>query len=322
MTTRTAVTVGNFDGVHRGHVALIERARELVGPPSDGGHVVALVFWPHPISRLRPDHAPDNISSFEQRRRWLLEAGADDVVQLEPTEDLLRLTPETFIDRVVAEHQPDWFVEGPDFHFGARRAGNIETLRALGRDRQFEVDIIDPVQAATTDQILVTASSTIARWLLIQGRMLDAQVVLGRPYEVEGIVVPGHQRGRELGYPTANIRTVTLLPRDGVYAGWATTPDGARKMAAISVGTNPTFGDRKRSLEAFILDWDGVEPEEDVYEWPIRMTIDIWLRDQVRYDSVAPLIAQIDRDVARVRDTLQRGSARAHLPMSPTGAPA
>lgn len=307
------MTVGNFDGVHRGHAALIERARELVGPPDGGGRVVALVFWPHPISRLRPDRTPETISSFQQRTRWLLEAGADAVVQLEPTDDLLRLSPEEFIDRVVGDHAPDWFVEGPDFHFGARRAGNIETLRALGHDRRFEVDIIDPVQVATTDQILVTASSTIARWLLIQGRMLDAQIVLGRPYEVEGVVVPGHQRGRELGYPTANIRTVTLLPRDGVYAGWATTPDGARKMAAISVGTNPTFGDRTRSLEAFILDWDGVEPEEDVYEWPIQLTIDIWLRDQVRYDSVAPLIAQIDRDVARVRDVLQRGGARIHL---------
>lgn len=296
-STRTAVSVGSFDGAHRGHAALISRAREVVGAK---GRVVVLSLYPHPMTRLRPESAPARLTEFEQRAAFLQELGADEVRTLEPTPKLLSRTPEQFIEQVADDLHPTVFVEGPDFRFGKGRAGDLRVLAELGKKHGFGVEVVDEVDVALADQSVVRASSTVVRWLLEQGRVADAQTVLGRAYGVRGVVRQGDQRGRLLGYPTANLETTTLLPRDGVYAGDATLPDGSVKAAAIHIGPRATFERMNRTMEVFVLDWDGPVAEgRDEYGWPISVRFAAWLRDQAKYDSAADLCVQMARDVDR-----------------------
>jgi riboflavin kinase/FMN adenylyltransferase len=306
----TALTIGNFDGVHLGHRALVERARALAGP---AGRVVAMAFWPHPISVLRPQETPATLTTFEQRAAILRALGADEVVRLEPTRDLLALEPDAFLRLVVGQHHPGAIVEGEDFHFGRARAGDIRTLRDLGAQMGFRVDVVPPVRIATSDQLIADASSTLARWLIGEGRVRDAARVLGRPHQVRGVVREGARRGRDLGFPTANLDAETMLPADGVYAGVATLPGGAQRPAAVSVGTNPTFGAEARRLEAHILDWSA--PAGD-YGWALSIDLVAWLRDQVAYRGVEPLIEQIHRDIADTRAALDREGVRWRLDRS------
>jgi riboflavin kinase/FMN adenylyltransferase len=311
MPSRTVVTIGNFDGVHLGHAALLREARRLAGT---GGRVVALVFHPHPISVLRHDQSPAMLTTFETRGELLRQLGADGVIRLDPSAALLALTPEAFIDRVIAEHHPVAIVEGSDFRFGKGRAGDVESLRSIGRAKGFEVAVIDPVETELSDQTIVTASSTIARWLASRGRVVDTGRVLGRWFEVTGTVVRGDRRGREIGYPTANLETECLIPADGVYAGTARLPDGREMPAAIHVGPRATFDNEERTVEAFILNWrgplsDGWAGAEE-YGWPLRLSFIAWLRDQARFDGVGPLVEQIKRDVERAADIVARGSPR------------
>lgn len=309
MTTPTAITIGNFDGVHVGHAALVRAARRLAGP---AGRVLALAFHPHPISRLRPGHAPALLSTFEQREAWLREAGADVVEQLDPTPELLSLDPESFvrskIDRCRLARNHSWFVEGTDFHFGKGRAGTIATLQSLGPALGFGVEVVPPVEAALSDHLIVRASSSLVRWLVSQGRVRDASIVLGRPYEIRGLVTRGDQRGRTIGFPTANIATGHLLPADGVYAGLATLHDGATLPAAVNIGTRPTFSGADRRLEAHLMlpaggAWAPPTSHPD-YDWPISLRLVSWVRDQVRFDSAARLTDQLARDCDRARAAL------------------
>ncbi len=303
----TAVTIGNFDGVHIGHAALVRRARELVGP---SGRVVVLAFDAHPLTQLRPEFAPARLSTFEQRTEWLRALGADDIQRLDPSPDLLSLPPREFLRRHVAPLSPVAVVEGADFRFGAGRAGNVSTLSESGAEFGFEAVVVDPVETTLSDQTVVRASSTIARWLVANGRARDAALVLGRPYELMGVVVRGDRRGREIGYPTANLETGLLLPGDGVYAGQATLPDGRVMPAAISVGTKPTFGRSERVSEAFVLDWRGPVPEGGPeYGWALRLTLNSWIRDQIRFDSLDSLLEQMSRDVKRTREIMDKGAA-------------
>lgn len=311
MPGRSAVSIGTFDGVHAGHAALLAEARRL----ASGGRVIALAFHPHPLTTLRPDAAPAMLTTFERRVELLRAAGADEVIRLEPTPDLLSLSPEAFVERVRAEHRPDVFVEGPDFRFGRGRAGDVEALRALGRSLGFDVLVIEPVEVVLTNQVVVRASSSMARWLIARGRVADAERILGRPYELDGTVVPGDRRGRVLGYPTANLETPCLVPADGVYAGLAWVPGaistggqaargaraGSGMPAAIHVGTRETFDDPRRTVEAHILDWNG--PLD--YGWPLRLSFVAYLRDQVRFDAAAGLVEQIRRDVRRTRELVR-----------------
>ena len=312
----TAVTIGNFDGVHEGHAALISTARETVGAD---GRVVALVFDPHPLTRLRPEAAPARLSTFPQRERRLRELGADEVIQLTPTREFLALEAEDFLDRLVQRFQPAVIVEGEDFRFGRNRAGSVDFLRERAGAHGYRVIVVDPVERALRDQSVIRVSSSLIRWLLKYGRVEDAARLLGRPYELTGRVVQGEQRGRTLNVPTANLDHGDLmLPKDGIYAGRARRVDGEERAqagpwyaAAISIGTKPTFGEHPRICEAHLLDWDG--PLDD-YGWPIELQFRNWLRDQLVYRDVQGLTDQLERDIAATRELV---SARV-----PAGAPA
>ena len=304
-TVRTVLSIGTFDGVHLGHQALMRRSRE-VARLHPGSRVVAMVFEPNPLEVLRPESVPARLTAFETRRRALIEAGADEVVRLEPTRELLGLGPEQFIDACVHQRHPIAFVEGPDFHFGHKRAGDVEVLAELGRTRGFSVEVVENVEVALTDHQLVPARSTMVRWLLSHGRVRDAAVVLGRPYEIEGTVVRGDRRGRTIGYPTANIQTMCMAPGDGVYAARAELEDGRVFAAAVSIGTKPTFGEHERAVEAFLLvpgasgrAWAPLSglPE---YGWGVRLHMLAWVREQIRYTSLEPLLEQMERDCTRV----------------------
>lgn len=295
-----ALTIGNFDGVHLGHAELLRRARAWAGERVAGGRVVAMVFDPHPLAVLRPEAEPARLSTFEQRSRWLAALGVDEVVRLDPAPQLLGLSPEEFIASIVARHTPVAIVEGPDFRFGRGRAGDVRRLAQLGQQHGFEAVIARHVEATLSDETIVPISSSLVRWLVSQGRAKDASLLLGRPYEVAGVVVRGDQRGRTIGCPTANLSVTQLLPSDGVYAGVGELPDGRVFPGAISVGTKPTFDGVERACEAHLVGWEGPLAEgSPEYGWPLRLRIGAWIRDQVKYDGVDPLLEQIARDVRR-----------------------
>ncbi len=308
---QTALTIGNFDGVHLGHQALVARARQRVGA---GGRVVALVFDPHPMTVLRPEAAPVSLTTFGQREASLLAAGASGVERLEPTRELLGLAPEAFMRAKVDRYAPSFVVEGEDFHFGKGRAGSVATLRELGARMNFVCDVVPPVEVALSDHQIVRASSTMLRWLLSHGRVADVVRLLGRPMEIAGTVVPGDRRGREIGVPTANLDTPQVLPADGVYAGVAVLPGGRQLPAAINVGTRPTFAGVGRRLEVHVIDgrsgaWSAI-PGLPEYGWPLRVWLVSWVREDLRFDSVASLCDQMARDIARCRDIAEAPATR------------
>lgn len=304
MSDQTAISVGNFDGVHLGHRALIERARDRVG---ERGRVVVLSFDPHPMSALDPARAPEPIEPFETRDRRLRSLGADEVVRLKPAPELLGMEPGAFVDSLIERYDPSVFIEGHDFHFGKRRAGTPEVLRELGRERGIDVEIVGPVRVVLTNQFVETASSSLVRWLLNQGRVRDAAYVLGRDHELSGSVVKGQQLGRTIGVPTINLATPCLLPNDGVYGGFARVGD-SWVIAAINIGSRPSVGGVERRAEAHLLNPDGSAfraPDSlDEYGWETTLRVTSWVRDQVRFESVDALAAQIHRDCGRITELL------------------
>ena len=310
MPSPIAISIGNFDGVHRGHAALMASARAAVG---DSGTVVAMSFDPHPRTVLAASgvaggiagQVPGRLSIFTQRERLLRAAGADRVCRLEPTLELLGMTPEAFIDAIVMPERPDFIVEGSDFRFGKGRTGSIETLRAIEAERGTpRVIVVDSVAVHLQDQHEAVVSSSVTRWLLAHGRVRDAARLLGRPYELECEVVSGDRRGRDLGVPTVNLAHGDYqLPADGIYAGQAARvgPDTVEPEwtpAAISVGVKPTFGASPRCCEAHLI---GVDAPLDDYGWTVRLRFTDWLRDQIRYDTVEALVEQLDRDIEQAR---------------------
>lgn len=314
MPPPSVITIGSFDGVHRGHAALVAAARARADAAAPGTRVIALVFDPHPLTLINPETAPPRLSRFVDRARLLRDAGADDVIRLEPSPELLGHSPEAFIDRQVERFAPIAFVEGADFRFGRGRAGDTALLAALGTTRHFQAIVLDPVEVTLDDHSIVPASSTLCRWLLKHGRVRDAARVLGRPHALPGTVVPGDRRGRTIGFPTANIQTDVLAPGDGVYAAWAALPDGRRHPAAVNVGARPTFAGASRTIEAHLLlesasrgtAWAPVQglPE---YGWPVTLEFIGRLRDQARFAGIDALVAQLHRDRARAAEVLDLG---------------
>ncbi|WP_121252390.1 bifunctional riboflavin kinase/FAD synthetase [Nocardioides ferulae] len=295
---RTAVVVGNFDGVHLGHRQVLARARRVAD--QRGLLLVAVTFDPHPMAVLRPEHAPTTLTGLELRAELLGEAGADAVLALPFDRDVAGWTPREFVERVLVDPlRAAAVVVGANFRFGHRAAGDVATLREEGARDDFTVDGI------ALDGGPQVWSSTYVRTCLAAGDVAGAAEALGRPYSVRGVVVRGDQRGRELGYPTANVPTggLTAVPPDGVYAGWLRRLDtGERFPAAISVGTNPTFdGVRERRVESYVLDRDDL----DLYGVEVEVSFVDRLRGMVAFESVPKLVEQMDDDVRRARDLLE-----------------
>jgi riboflavin kinase / FMN adenylyltransferase len=292
-----AVAIGNFDGVHLGHRALFDEAKRIALPAR--AEVVALTFDPHPARFFAPALAPPMLTSLERRAELLHEAGADFVVVEPFTAELATMAAEVFVDQVLAkEIGAHHVVVGADFSFGKDRRGNIDLLRSLGARLGIGLSVVPPVGANG-----LLCSSTKIREFVLEGRVEGARMLLGRPFEIDGRVVAGAQRGRKLGVPTANLRPEgEILPKPGVYAGRARRLDGdpAWLPAAISVGNNPTFadtGDPQLFVEAHLLDFDG-----DLYGARLRLALLTHLREQRRFATADDLAAEIQRDIARVRE--------------------
>jgi riboflavin kinase/FMN adenylyltransferase len=299
---RTVVVIGNFDGVHLGHRHLIRRARELADV--DGLHVVAVTFDPHPIAVLRPEHAPQALTDIDRRSRLLAEAGVDDVLVVAFTRAIAAWSPQEFVDRVIVDGlHASVVVVGGNFRFGARAAGDVAMLTEAGLSRDFRVE------GVALDGGPQVWSSTYVRTCLAGGDVEGASEALGRPHAIVGPVVRGDERGRELGYPTANVLSGGLAaPADGVYAGWLTVleaatgrPDGEPMPAAISVGTNPTFdGARDRRVEAYVLD----RTDLDLYDEVVEVSFVARIRGMVKFDGVDELVETMAQDVVRTRELL------------------
>ncbi len=289
-----AITIGNFDGVHLGHAALIARARALAAPA--GGEVVVLTFDPHPTEVLAPHLAPTLLTTAERKLELLAAAGADAVVVEPFTAELAALAPDAFVTEVLAgalgaRH----VVVGGDFTYGKGRGGNIDTLTAAGARLGFTVAVVAPV--AIDGEV---ASSTRVRGYLRGGDPARATALLGRAYDVDGVVVRGAGRGKGLGVATANLRPDgDLLPAPGIYAVTFERPgvDARRLPAVASLGTNPTFVDHGTLvLEVHVLDLDA-----DLYDARVRIGFVARLRDEARFDSVDALLMQIRADIAAAR---------------------
>jgi len=289
------LTIGNFDGVHRGHQQILAQAG-LFGARIQR-KVVVLTFDPHPLEIVSPGRAPERLMPLSEKVRRLTQAGADAVVVAKSEPALLSLEPNDFIESVIArKFKPSHIVEGWSFGFGKGRKGNADVLRDLGARHDFDVFIVEPVrlQVAQNETVLVTSS--MIRELIRAGQVDRARLCLGRPYALFGEVATGHGRGSKLGYPTANLGKIDqLTPAEGVYAGRAEVCDEFYD-AAVSIGTTPTFGDGSLQVEAFLLD---CSPE--VYGQPMKLEFLRFLRGQQRFKSPDALIEQIEEDVRRVR---------------------
>ncbi len=294
---RTVVVIGNFDGVHLGHQHVLGRAREVAD--ERGAAVVAVTFDPHPMAVLRPEHAPVQLTSLEQRADLLAAAGADHVLAVPFDLAMAAWAPEEFAQRVLVDAlHTAAVVVGANFRFGSRASGDVATLRVIGEASGFDVEPL------ALDGGPMVWSSTYVRQCLAAGDVAGAAEALGRPYAVRGVVVRGDQRGRELGFPTANVPTdgLTAAPADGVYAGRLRRTDtGEVFPAAISVGTNPTFdGVRERRVESYVLG----RTDLDLYGVEVEVSFVERLRGMVAFESVDKLVAQMDDDVRRAGEVL------------------
>jgi len=294
---RTVVTIGNFDGVHLGHQHVIQRAHE-VALGLGIHHVVAVTFDPHPIAVLRPEHAPPTLTSMAVRVELLEAAGADDVMVVPFDRDLAGWPPERFVEEIIAGSlHAKAVVVGANFRFGYKAAGDVALLVELGAELDFVAEGI-PLDGGPQ-----VWSSTYVRNCLLAGDVEGAEEALGRQFSLRGAVIKGDRRGRELGFPTANVPVQGLcVPSDGVYAGWLRViGDGELMPAAISVGSNPTFdGERDRRVEAYVLDRTDLE----LYGVQVEVAFAARIRGMKKFDSVEDLVATIYDDVAETRRLL------------------
>jgi riboflavin kinase/FMN adenylyltransferase len=288
----SVVPIGIFDGVHRGHQLVLSRA--VAAAERRDARVVVITFDPHPVAVLRPEAMPLMLTTIDRRIQLLKQHGADSVVVLEFTEALSRQSAEEFVEKTLIERlSAVQIVVGANFRFGHRASGDVALLR--------KYDLaVDDVALVRDDEVI---SSTYIREQVAEGNVEAAADALGRLHLVEGPVVRGDARGRQLGFPTANLALDDgiAIPNDGVYAGWLTRPAGTRSMAAISVGTNPTFDGETRRVEAYVID-EGHELE--LYDEHVVVEFAHRLRGMERYDGVDALVAQMARDVEHTRDAL------------------
>jgi riboflavin kinase/FMN adenylyltransferase len=309
----SVVTVGNFDGVHRGHAAVLAQVCDIAR--ERGGRAIAITFEPHPLHVLRPDIAPPLITGPDQRVELLAGTGLDGLLVQHFDLALAGQSPEEWVSGTVAGALGcTTVVIGTDVRFGHRNSGDLTTLRELGQEYGFDVVALEDVAAPQGRRW----SSSWVRSCLAEGDVAEAARILGRPHRLDGTVVHGDHRGRELGYPTANLGPDLegLVPADGVYAGLLAVhsgpdrPDdprgalGERLPAAVSIGTNPQFDGTQRRVEAYVLDRDDL----DLYGDQVRVELVARLRDTHRFPDVDALVEQMGRDVDQARDVLGVGS--------------
>ena len=283
-----ALSVGNFDGLHRGHRRILEIARSLQGAAG----IAVATFEPHPFTVLRPGHAPPRLTPLPLKIELLAEAGVDHVAILPPTTNLLNLTAEAFWKILRDDVRPAHMIEGQSFTFGKNRGGNIDLLCEWAADSAVQLHIIDGVEVPLLDLKITPVSSSLVRWLLVCGRVRDAAICLGKPYALQGVVVKGFQRGRTIGVPTANLDCgEQLLPAKGVYAGRCKI-DEQEYPAAVSIGTLPTFGDDQLQVEAHLIGFSG-----DLYGRTLRLEFIDWIREQEKFQGIDPLKRQLALDI-------------------------
>ena len=289
----SVVTIGNFDGVHRGHQQVVA-GRRRAGRRERRAFPSSRRSTPHPMTVIHPDSAPLRLTDLDRRLDLLDQLGVGATLVLPFTRELSLWEPGRFVDEVLVDalHAVEVHV-GENFRYGHRAAGNLDTLRADGERHGFAVHAL-PLAGDT-----VRWSSTYVRQCLAEGDVAAAAAALGRPHRVVGPVVEGDKRGRELGYPTANLALDddVAVPADGVYAGWLVRADGTTLPAAVSVGTNPTFGGTVRRVEAYVLDRDDLE----LYGERVGVEFVQRLRETIAFDGVEPLVAQMALDVEQAR---------------------
>lgn len=288
------ITIGNFDGVHRGHAALLGHVRKLADQL--GGPAIAMVLDPHPATILRPEFAPPRLTQIQTRADLMNQLGIDALVVCKTSRQFLNLTAKQFFSWLVQDRlQAKAMIEGPNFFFGRDRRGNVEVLAELCDQANIKLQIVEPMHVGP--QMI---SSTRIRGLLAEGAVAEATDLLGHPHRISGTVTSGAQRGREIGFPTANLSGIeVVVPCPGVYAGHLRTSQGDH-AAAIHVGPNPTFesnGDSK--VEVHALDYDG-----DLYGQRVEVEFLHHVRDVVRFESPEALVLQLHQDIAEIRRVL------------------
>jgi riboflavin kinase/FMN adenylyltransferase len=291
MSETNVVVIGVFDGVHKGHQQLLNRAKEI----ADGRTIVALTFDPHPTTVFAPDKAPTMLTTLADRVELLKIHNADQVAVMKFNEKFAAMSPEDFVSTVLVNQlHASTVIVGKNFTYGHKAAGNEDSLIKSGLTHNFTVD----AQELKSDSSVI--SSSRIRALVIEGKVEEARELLSRPHRLDGVVVHGEKRGREIGYPTANLGDIEgqTIPADGVYAGWLTVGINFWP-AAISIGTNPTFeGERGRQVEAYALDQEGLE----LYDKNASIEFGWYLRPTLKFDSLDELLIQMRKDCDRARE--------------------
>jgi riboflavin kinase / FMN adenylyltransferase len=291
MSETNVVVIGVFDGVHKGHQQLLNRAKEI----ADGRSIVALTFDPHPTTVFAPDKAPTMLTTLADRVELLKIHNADQVAVMKFNEKFAAMSPEDFVSTVLVNQlHASTVIVGKNFTYGHKAAGNVDSLIKSGLQNNFTVE----AQELKADTEVI--SSSRIRKLVIEGKVEEARELLSRPHRLDGVVVHGEKRGREIGYPTANLGNIEgqTIPADGVYAGWLTVGINFWP-AAISIGTNPTFeGERGRQVEAYALDQEGLE----LYDKNASIEFGWYLRPTLKFDGLNELLVQMKKDCDRARE--------------------
>ena len=295
MSETNVVVIGVFDGVHKGHQQLLNRAKEI----ADGRSIVALTFDPHPTTVFAPDKAPTMLTTLADRVELLKIHNADQVAVMKFNEKFAAMSPEDFVSTVLVNQlRASTVIVGKNFTYGHKAAGNVDTLIKSGLANNFTVD----VQELKSDSSVI--SSSRIRALVVEGKVEEARELLSRPHRLDGVVVHGEKRGREIGYPTANLGKIEgqTIPADGVYAGWLTVGINFWP-AAISIGTNPTFeGERGRQVEAYALDQEGL----DLYDKNASIEFGWYLRPTLKFDGLDELLVQMKLDCDKARELTEK----------------
>ena len=303
------LTIGNFDGVHIGHQQILNAAKKTAA--ENQTLLIAMTFEPHPVAILHPENSPGVLTALALKRHLLAESGADLLLVLKTNAELLNLSPKDFVEQFLVENvRPSVVIEGENFNFGYRRIGNKHTLQQLGHEKGFQVSVIEPEKIKLSTNETIRVSSTLIRNLLEAGSVADAAVALSRPYRLIGQVVPGHGKGKQLGFPTANLQPLQqIIPAEGVYAGFVqlggtekdVCPKGELIPAALSIGRAQTLAaDRPRLAEAHLL----IKNVPELTDKWLAMDFVQRIRHQIKFDTEKQLANQIKKDCKKARNIL------------------